>query len=177
MIKLLDILESKQIGTIYHFTSVYALDSMMQKGNIILDKDELSDVADGYYSFTRYSNLSSLDPLKRHVRIKLNGDKMSYKYKFSPYLDTKSLGNKKTLDFSKNSPNFEAEERIDSKKYGNINLTNYIINIDIINRPDFLKQLSQYYPENSRAYKEQEQAWENAIKKMNAYNTPFSIWK
>jgi hypothetical protein len=125
MIKLINILkeitEGKQIGDIYHFTSTDALASMIKDfGNITLDIEDGSISSEGYYSFTRNPNLGTLAEEKHHVRIKLDGDKMSTRHKFEPYADVKS-----GEDFLKGGSHFEAEERINSKGKP-LNLTPYV---------------------------------------------------
>jgi len=124
--------EGKQIGDIYHFTSTDALASMIKDfGNITLDIESGSDSAGEYYSFTRNPNLGTLSEEKHHIKIKLNGDKMSTRYKFKPHADTKS-----GEDFLKGGSHFEAEERINSKGKP-LNLTPYIEEITIIDPESF----------------------------------------
>jgi hypothetical protein len=155
MIKLINILkeitEGKQIGDIYHFTSTDALGTMIEEsGNITLDIGEGSFAAGGYYSFTRNPNLGTLAEEKHHVRIKLDGDKMSTRYKFEPYAD-KSSGE----DFLKGGSYFEAEERINSKGKP-INLTPFIEEITILSPEKFQEYLDDYHSgsEDSKYYKE-----------------------
>jgi hypothetical protein len=136
MIKLIDILkeinEAKQIGDIYHFTSTDALAEMIKNfNNLTLDILDGSEAAEGYYSFTRNPNLGTLSEEKHHIRIKLDGDKMSTKYKFEPYADVKS-----GEDFLKGGSYFEAEERINSKGKP-LNLTPYIEEITILDPESF----------------------------------------
>jgi hypothetical protein len=136
MIKLINILkeitEGKQIGDIYHFTSTDALASMIKDfGNITLDIEDGSISSEGYYSFTRNPNLGTLAEEKHHVRIKLDGDKMSTRHKFEPYADVKS-----GEDFLKGGSHFEAEERINSKGKP-LNLTPYIEEITIVDPESF----------------------------------------
>jgi hypothetical protein len=154
MIKLIDILkeitEGKQVGDIYHFTDTDTIASMIKnKGKIILDPSFSSFAANKYYSFTRNPNLGTLSEEKHHVRIKLDGDKMSNKYKFEPYADIESGEDL----YSKNAPNYEAEERINSKKYGEIDLTPYIEEITIIS-PDSFKEYLKDYHEGTKYYDE-----------------------
>jgi len=136
MIKLINILkeitEGKQIGDIYHFTSTDALASMIKDfGNLTLDIEDGSDSAGGYYSFTRNPNLGTLSEEKHHIRIKLDGDKMSTRNKFEPYADIKN-----GEDFLKGGSHFEAEERINSKGKP-LNLTPYVEEITIIDPESF----------------------------------------
>jgi hypothetical protein len=146
MIKLVSLLkelnEAKQVGDIYHFTDTDTIASMTKDGGgIVLDPSFSSFAADKYYSFTRNPNLNTLSPEKHHVRLKLDGDAMSNKYKFEPYADIESGEDL----FSKNAPNFESEERINSKKYGKIDLTPYIEEITVIGPDDFKEYLDSYH--------------------------------
>jgi hypothetical protein len=154
MIRLVDLLkeinEAKQVGDIYHFTDTDTITSMIKDyGGITLDPSFSSFAADKYYSFTRNPNLGTLSEEKHHVRIKLNGDKMSNKYKFEPYADLESGEDL----YSKNAPNYESEERINSKKYGEINLTPYIEEITIIS-PDSFKEYLESYHSGTKYYDE-----------------------
>jgi hypothetical protein len=154
MVKLINLLkeitEGKQVGDIYHFTDTDTLALMIkEKGGIVLDSSYSSFAADKYYSFTRNPNLGTLSEEKHHARIKLNGDKMSDKYKFEPYAD---IASGEDL-YSKNAPNYESEERINSKKYGEINLTPYIEEITLIS-PDSFKEYLQSYHYGTKYYDE-----------------------
>jgi len=91
--------ERKQVGDLYHFTDV-------NKISQILYKDELEDINDrGYISFTRDKRMPSTtnEPwwTIKTVRITVDGDKLSDKYKIQPYND--------------NVNNTETEERIVGK--------------------------------------------------------------
>jgi len=137
-----EITEGKQVGDIYHFTDTDTIALMIKdNGGIILDSSFSSFAANKYYSFTRNPNLGTLSEEKHHVRIKLDGDKMSNKYKFEPYADLESGEDL----YSKNAPNYESEERINSKKYGKIDLTPYIEEITLISPDSFKEYLSSYY--------------------------------
>lgn len=82
------ITERKQVGDIYHFTDVNKLGT-------ITYKNELDDINDrGYISFTRNKRMP--DTIKepwwkvKTVRITVDGDKLSDKYKIQPYNDNVS---------------------------------------------------------------------------------------
>jgi hypothetical protein len=176
MIKLIDILkeinEAKQIGDIYHFTSTEALSDMIREfKNITLDIEAGSFAAGGYYSFTRNPNLGTLSEEKHHVRIKLDGDKMSSRYKFEPYTDRES-----GEDFLKGGPNFEAEERINSKGKP-LNLTPYIEEISIISPTSFQEYLTDYHSgsENSPYYKVTLKAYEDSLNWIKSSNIPYKL--
>lgn len=165
MIKLIDLLnEAKQIGDIYHFTSIDALHDMILLNNdIVLDPDFISYAAGGYYSFTRDANLGFAHA-KSQARLKLDGDKMSNRYKFEPYADISS----DVYDpFYKSSKDFEAEERI-SSKYGKINLTPYIIDLQIVQPQTAI----DYYSVNNPLRKEIETEYNKVISWFENKNIP-----
>jgi hypothetical protein len=176
MIKLINILkeitEAKQIGDIYHFTSTEALGSMIEgSGKIILDIEAGSMAAGGYYSFTRNPNLGTLAEEKHHVRIKLDGDKMSNRYKFEPYTDRES-----GEDFLKGGSNFEAEERINSKGRP-LNLTPFIEEITILSPASFQEYLEDYHSgeEKSFHYKETLRLYNVSLDWIKSSNIPYKL--
>lgn len=126
MIKLLDILkEAKAVGVIYHFTTIGAITMMLEEYNsIVLDDNYSSEAGRGYFSFTRNPNLDRVTWTV--VRLKLDGNKMSNRYRFEPYM----YGGKER-QVSKIEVNwFEAEERINANKYGGkLDITPYIIDV------------------------------------------------
>ena len=86
MIKLIDILkeitEGKQVGTLYHFTSFNGLKGIL-KSNILKVGDDSNFETGGnpgMVSLTRNKNLWYFP-----FRIELDGNKLSYNYKISPY--------------------------------------------------------------------------------------------
>jgi len=111
--------EAKQVGTLYHFTSLYALKKILN--NWCLKGMEVYGDEGEYISFSRNKDLIFETP-KDEVRIVLDGNKMSEKYKFEPYLDNNN-GIKRTGG--------EAEERINTQKYKDkIYIQPYIKSID-----------------------------------------------
>lgn len=138
MIKLVDLLneitEGKQVGTLYHFTSIDNLKKILKSGTLIPSKERK------YISFTRNKNLTTLDNEKRDVKITIDGDKLSTKYKIIPYAQTSPetkfddyLFKINPNIFQKSDPSFEAEVIIPVKDYGNkITILPYIKQIDVI---------------------------------------------
>lgn len=124
MIKFLDILrEAKQVGPLYHFTS-YGRMILIVKDNLVLKPKILASESD-YLSFTRNKQMIS-DSISRNVRITVDGDKLSEKYKIEPYADTRAGYGRNTWD--------ESEERISMIRYPNgVDISNMIKSIDILN--------------------------------------------
>ena len=168
----IDLKEAKQIGDIYHFTDLETLANMHRTSNRIeLDIEYSSNAANEYYSFTRDPNISTLGDDKHQIKIKLNGDKMSNKYKFEPYVDVSS--GEEEFSYGKNSTNFEAEERI-SSKYGKIDLTPYIDEISIIDEDHFLDYLEQRW-EGTKHYDGVKQDYYDTISWIKSLNIPLKF--
>ena len=158
---------AKQVGDIYHFTSVDAIEEMLRNGNgrLILKKPASKYL--GYFSFTRDPNLTTLSVFKQHVRLKLNGDKMSEKYKFEPF----AAG-----DYYVKTPggDFEAEERIDSSKYkGEIDLTPYLEEIKIVP----FEELKSWYGNNLNVLDKVQKAYQKIIDFAEEKNIPLKVAK
>ncbi len=88
IIKEIKIKESKQVGLLYHFTSLGSLASILSSDFMVRDGEYGHDDGD-FISFTRDKNFLKL---KRHitanrpyVRITFDGNKLSDKYKFTPH--------------------------------------------------------------------------------------------
>lgn len=84
------IFEGKQIGLIYHWTDVDSLEKILEEDRMVGNLN--------YISFSRNKHLNFNN---RPVKITFDGDKMSNKYHFEPYLFRKDLRYK-----------HESEERI-----------------------------------------------------------------
>lgn len=111
------ILEGKQVGMIYHFTSIYNL------YKILSEKEPSIRPIRTYISCTRNWNMQSreLKLEKQCCRITLDGNKISHRYKIKPHFDF-------------NYPDSEErEERILNSD--GIDLKKYVIRIDILNNP------------------------------------------
>lgn len=73
--------EAKQVGTLYHFTSLEALDK-------IIDNEGLVSNIHDWISFTRnFTNPKTGHLEELNVRLAFDGDKLSNKFKIEPYLD------------------------------------------------------------------------------------------
>lgn len=137
MIKLINLLnEGKQVGILYHFTRTGELISILE--NNILKASNMwatNDDLRSFNSFTRNKNGWNVGGFPTDVRITLDGNKLSNKYRIQPF----------NMNFGVD----EMEERI----YKDIlNIRNYILNIDINTKngaydihKDILKDL---YPVN-----------------------------
>jgi hypothetical protein len=168
MIKFIDILkEAKQVGDIYHFTSIDNLANMLKEyDSVTLDSSYSSEAGKGYFSFTRNPNIPSLSDFQKQVRFKLNGNKMSNKYKFEPYADTSS-----SEDFYKQGKNFESEERISAKNNPTIDLTPYIESVVLIS----IEGVKKEYPESSKMFKEVINDYKSIIKWLKTKNIPITF--
>jgi hypothetical protein len=137
MIKLVELLkeitEGKQVGDVYHFTSMDNLKKILKSKILIPSKERK------YISFTRNKNLATLENEKRDVKITIDGNKLSTKYKIIPYTQTSPetkfddyLFKRNPNIFKKSDESFEAEVIIPVEKYNNkIDILPYIKQIDI----------------------------------------------
>lgn len=129
MIKLIDLLrenidEAKQVGILYHFTSYPAMIK------IIKDGFKLKGMGETYVSLTRNKNMQS-DTISNSVRITIDGDALSNKYKIEPYADTTAGYGRKAI-YKKGITGDESEERINADKYnGVVDISKYIKDIDV----------------------------------------------
>jgi len=127
--------ESKQVGTIYHYTTFENGLKILQSNQLKADHAADSTNAKPVYavSFTRdkrfhdnhavgFTNTSFGQTPQ--VRFTVDGDKLSNKYKVQPY----SQGGV----FSKGERAFEAEERVISDKQFDIPLSNYLVSVDML---------------------------------------------
>lgn len=124
----ISISEGKQVGTLYHFTRLGNLSNMLDDGFDMTSNNE-------YISFTRDYNLIDYETRKNQlaknakmsnnwgedyfVRLSIDGDKLSNRYKIEPFMDIKNGVSHKSS---------ESEERIKGKS----SLDDYIIQIDIV---------------------------------------------
>lgn len=116
MLRLKDLLnESKQVGLLYHFTRTGELigilkDNMLKASDMWVTNNDSRPIN----SFTRNKNGWDVGGFPTDVRITIDGDKLSNKYKIQPY----------DMRFGDD----EMEERV----YKNIsNIKDYILNITI----------------------------------------------
>jgi hypothetical protein len=129
MIKLIELLrenldEAKQAGLLYHFTNYPAMIK------IIKDGFKIKGMGEPYVSLTRNKNMQS-DTISNSVRITVDGDGLSNKYKIEPYADTTAGYGRKAI-YKKGITGDESEERINSDKYGGyVDISKYIKAIDV----------------------------------------------
>ena len=86
-IKLIDLLnEGKQVGLLYHFTRTNELTGILQN-NILKASDmwATNDDLRPFNAFTRNKNGWDVGGFPTDVRITLDGDKLSNKYKIRPF--------------------------------------------------------------------------------------------
>ena len=140
------ILESKQLGIIYHYTGIYNLSEMLKYNDFKLKSDM------NYISFTRNPSMfsSELRPSKLQCRIAIDGNKLSNFYKLNPYMDIKN---------DLNREHGEAEERfikVDDLFMSNskttINIKDFIIEIDIMDEPLFMSEYDKNYSYSSKLF-------------------------
>lgn len=92
MITDFQIFEGKQVGVIYHFTTIDTLYDLLHRARYVTKDINKIYLKYGYrtnISFTRNFNMRSpeLKKEKRCVRIAIDGDKLSHHHKIEPFSD------------------------------------------------------------------------------------------
>lgn len=137
IVKLLEFVnESKQIGIIYHYTTI------SNCVNILKDK-QIKDVKynRGYISFTRNGAYKINDLKFGMLRLVIDGNVLSNKYKIVPDSQASSYGNRAGFKDHKNK---QSEERIYSKS---VDISKSLICIDVIkdySNDDMSKQEKEF---------------------------------
>jgi len=144
MIKLRDILfEAKQVGVIYHYTTIDNLFSIMKRNYLssgkFEDDNSISFTRDKLFANTPRTNIGT------DVRLVIDGNKLSSKYKIEPYQFTGSV--KTNIDFGEfDFPSMtwvgdEQEERLYLPKNKSVldNVKDSIIKIEFPKKWDSLK--------------------------------------
>lgn len=115
--------EGKQVGILYHFTSYGSMIDIINN-NLVMNP-VIGDKQSPYLSFTRNKHMVS-NTISQNVRIKIDGDKLSEKYKIEPYADIKA-------GYGRNIGVDESEERINLKLLPNgVDITKSLISLDIL---------------------------------------------
>jgi len=127
MITNFQLFEGKQVGIIYHFTSIYNL------YKILSEREPSIRPIRTYISCTRNFNMKSeeLKLEKQCCRIALDGNKISQKYKITPYLDNgwENESRNQGTYFEEREERIMTIDRLDLKKY--------CVRIDILNNPPY----------------------------------------
>lgn len=142
--------EGKQVGLLYHYTSADGLKGILSSNRINASEEYYLGVILYYISFTRNKNFHNKKQkfrVKTNYRITLDGDKLSNKYKITPFSykpgwDYENNWEYDWLedepesvvrDFFNNTGDYdEQEERISFKgpEGGIDNIKNYILHVD-----------------------------------------------
>lgn len=111
--------EARQVGILYYFGPYRRLSRLIDNNFV------LSSTIQPFVSFTRNKAMVS-DTITSETRIAIDGDKLSQKYKITPFAHTSAGYGRGSAD--------EAEERIDLKKYPRgIDISKAILDIQIKN--------------------------------------------
>lgn len=153
------IMEEKNIGILYHFTSYEGMNLIINDNFKLINKFGVPVKNNFYVSFTRNKNLKTV---YREVRITIDGNKLSNRYQIKPYADIKS-------GYGKNK-NDESEERaLVKKKDGFVDISKSIIRIDVMNIKNLLVDDDDYtIPPSMSEYK-------ILLKTLESINIPYSI--
>jgi hypothetical protein len=158
MIKLVDILnEARQVGTLYYFGPYRRLSRLIDNNFI------LTSTIQPFVSFTRNKTMVS-DTITNETRIAIDGDKLSQKYKITPFAHTSAGYGRSSTD--------EAEERIDLKKYPKgIDISKAILGIEIkhpLSTNSEFDDEESFEPPSVEAYSE-------LIKKLKQSKLPYKL--
>jgi hypothetical protein len=132
-----EIIEGKQVGTLYHYTSLKAADKILKDGFIQGSDKSISGYSDNiigknYYSlsFTRDKNFHKVYRVigeYPECRFVIDGDALSNKFKIQP-VAARGFEKKKSKDF-------EAEEVIVSPSQIKVPVKPYVKSIDLLIEP------------------------------------------
>jgi hypothetical protein len=167
MIKLIDLIkEAKQVGTLYHFTSYSKLVKIINSGFVLTT--EHKDIQP-YVSFTR-DKLMYSDSISTQVRLTIDGNGLSNRYKIMPHADVKAGYGRGSVD--------EMEERISLIKYPQgVNISRYLTIVDIkkinenfdLDDPDSFQDTEDFIEPPSF------EDYNKAIKLLKSKNIPYKI--
>ena len=135
MIRLKNLLESKQVGIIYHYTTFESGLKILQSNQLRSGEAADSTNVNPIYavSFTRDKRFNDNHVVgfeessfgnTPQLRFTIDGNKLSNRFSVQPY----SQGGA----FSKDRKGFEAEERVISDKTFMIPLSDYLISVDVL---------------------------------------------
>ncbi len=137
--------EGKQVGILYHYTSLGAAHSILEDGYIEGGKSSLAGYSDSMrgdnnfsLSFTRNKNFHKRNRVLGDVvecRFVIDGDSLSNIYKIQPITNEDSY----EMSFQKQSLDFEYEEVILSPNQIKVPIVPYVIRFDfLIERKKFI---------------------------------------
>jgi hypothetical protein len=121
-------IEGKQVGILYHYTSIHRLLQILESNVLKSDLDK-GPIVREFVSFTRdkHFHINYRDNISKDCRLVIDGDKLSHHYKLQPYnyfnpRDHIVKPHQGTYD--------ESEERIRIRKLPDIR--KYIIKVQIL---------------------------------------------
>jgi hypothetical protein len=124
--------EAKQVGILYHFTSYRSMIDIINDGLIM--NPVIGSKQSSYLSFTRNKYMKS-NSISQNVRIKIDGDMLSERYRIEPYADIKA-------GYGRHLFTDESEERINLKLLPNgVDISPSLINLDIMNISDIINHI------------------------------------
>lgn len=156
--------EAKQVGKLYHFTSYTHMIGIINSNFV------LKSPIQPYISFTR-NKLMQSDTIPDQVRFTVDGDKLSNKYRFEPYVDVEAGYGRSSKD--------ESEERVSLKRYPNgVDISKAIISVDVKD----ITTSQQYYDyadfDDEEMYEPPSlSSYDQLLKLLKAKNIPYNIVK
>ena len=120
--------ESKQVGTLYHYTKLGPLKDIVDSG-VLMGTPSLSFTRDKNFHKSYRDIGAGYGKGLLAVRLTVDGDKLSNRYKIEPHAD---------IYYDKGTSNFEAEERIRPNRENEVvtvPIKDYVISIDFLTEP------------------------------------------
>lgn len=152
------LIEARQVGKLYYFGPYRRLD------RLINNSFKLTSTIQPFVSFTRNKSMVS-DTIANEVRLTLDGDKLSQKYKISPFAHASAGYGRSSAD--------EAEERIDLSKHPQgVDISKAILSVDIINP---LKAGNTEFDDEESFEPPSLEAYASLIRSLKKNNIPYKI--
>ena len=126
--KMMGLNESKQVGTLYHYTKFGPLKSIVDSG-VLMGTPSLSFTRDKNFHKSYRDIGAGYDDGLLAVRLTIDGDKLSNRYRIEPHAD---------IHYGKGTYDFEAEERIIPMRKDEVvtvPIQDYVISIDFLTDP------------------------------------------
>ena len=167
MIKLIDLIkEAKQVGTLYHFTSYTSLVEIINSNFVLTTKH--IDIQP-YVSFTRDKAMYP-DSIPDQVRLTIDGNGLSNRYKIMPHADIKAGYGRTSID--------EKEERVSLITYPQgVDVSRYLKAVDLkrINKNFNFDDPDTFQDTEDFVEPPKLQDYEKVIKLLKSKNIPYKI--
>lgn len=150
--------EARQVGKLYYFGPYRRLDRLVNNGF------KLSSTIQPFVSFTRNKSMVS-DTIANEVRLTIDGDKLSQRYKIAPFAHSAAGYGRSSAD--------EAEERIDLSKHPQgVDISKAVLSVEIMNP---LKAGNAEFDDEESFEPPSLEAYASLIRSLKKNNIPYKI--